>query len=449
MSSPAGKGDVKPIPVRWTRRVLTLAAPIVLANLTQPLLSAVDTGIAGHLPGEAALGGVALGGLFFNFVFWGFGFLRMGTTGLVAQAYGAGDAAGLRLILLRALVLATGIGIGLVLLQAPLIDRVIGLLGGSAAVQGFARAYAGARIWSGPAALANYVVLGYLLGRQLPRLALVLQLAINLANMVAAVACVYGLGLGVAGLGAATAAADWIGLAVGIALLFRVSSGSLPRVLWHDLLDRRAMLALIAVNRDIFLRTLCLIFSFAWFAHGGAALGDTVLAANALLLNFQLFMAYGLDGFAHAAEALVGAAMGARDRAAFRMATMVCMAWSAIGALGFSLVFWLAGPAIIEALSDQAGIRAAAMTYLPWAAVSPLLSVWCFLLDGVFIGATRTKEMRDGMVIALLLFLGASLLLEPLFGNHGLWMSLLFFLIVRGAILACWLGRIDRALAAS
>jgi MATE family multidrug resistance protein len=424
------------------RRLLALAVPVVLANLTQPVLSAVDTAIAGHLPGPAALGGVALGGLFFNFVLWGFGFLRMGTTGFIAQAAGAGDWNEVRATLLRALLLAGAIGAVLLALQSPLIAVALDLLGGSAEVHENAVLYCSARIWSAPATLGNYVVLGYLLGRQRMRLALVVQIAINLANMALALLFVLGFGWGVAGIGAATAGADWTGLAIGVCVLWRLRHRALPPIVWPRVLEREALFRLLRVNGDIFLRTLCLVASFGWFAHLGARQGDTVLAANALLLNFQTFMAFGLDGFAQAAEALVGAAIGAGDAVALRRSINLSLGWAFAGAAGFSLAYLLLGPAIIALLTDQPAIRAAALLYLPWAVLSPLVSVWGFQLDGIYIGATGTKALRDSMVISACGFLMGTLLLQPSFGNHGLWASLMLLMLLRGATLGRGLRRI-------
>nr|WP_245641407.1 MATE family efflux transporter [Paraburkholderia bannensis] len=426
----------------WHRRVLMLAFPIVLANLTQPILGAVDTAVAGHLGSAADLGGVALGGLFFNFVFWGFGFLRMGTTGLVAQSHGAGDLAALRLNVVRAMLLAFGIGALILLVQAPLIRYALELIGGSDEVQRNAQSYCHARIGSAPFALANYVVLGYLLGTQRVRIALAAQVLINLVNVIAVLAFVYGFGWGIAGIGAATATADTVGFVFGAAVLWRLRPRGLAPLAWHSLTEAAALKRLVVINRDIFLRTMCLLGSFAWFAHVGARQGDAVLAANALLLNFQTFMAYGLDGFAHAAEALVGAAIGARDRHAFRQAVKVNLLWSALGALGFSLVYWAGGAWIIDKLTDQPAVRAAALSFLPWAALSPLVSVWGFLLDGVFIGATRTRELMQAMAVSLAIFLVASWTLVGPFGNHGLWVALLIFMAARGLTLMPMLGRV-------
>ena len=433
--------------MRWHRRVLALAFPIVLANLTQPILGAVDTAVAGHLANASYLGGVALGGLFFNFVFWGFGFLRMGTTGLVAQAFGAGDRAGARSNVVRALLLAFAIGAIVLAAQTPLIEYAIRALGGSAAVQQNARAYCGARIWAAPFALANYVVLGWLLGTQRVRIALITQVLINTVNIAAVLLYVYRFDWGVAGIGAATATADTLGFAFGAWLLWRMRPQGLPAIARSELFDGAALKRLIAINRDIFVRTLCLLSSYAWFTHLGARQGDATLAANALLLNFQTFMSYGLDGFAHAAEALVGAALGARDRHAFRRAVQVTLLWSALGALAFSFVYWIAGGWVIAQLTDQPAVRESAMTYLGWAALSPIVSVWGFLLDGVFIGATRTRELMMSMVVSLAVFIAASWAFagawgNHAWGNHGLWAALLVFMAARGITLARYVPRI-------
>ncbi|WP_184251580.1 MATE family efflux transporter [Paraburkholderia atlantica] len=437
------------LPVRWHRRVLGLAFPIVLANLTQPILGAVDTAVAGHLDSASYLGGVALGGLFFNFVFWGFGFLRMGTTGLVAQAHGAGHGDELRNSVVRALLMAAAIGALVLLVQQPLIDYSLRAIGGSDAVQRHAQVYCHARIWAAPLALGNYVVLGWLLGTQRVRLALLSQVFINSVNIVAVVLYVYAFHWGVAGIGAATATADALGFALGLALLWHGRPRGLPALNRAALFDAAALKRLVVLNRDIFVRTLCLLSSFGWFAHLGARQGDATLAANALLLNFQTFMAYGLDGFAHAAEALVGAAIGARDRHAFAQAVKVTALWSALGALGFSFVYWGAGAWIIERLTDQAAVRAAAETYLPWAALSPVISVWGFLLDGVFIGATRTRELMMAMVVSLAIFVAASSTLLAWHGNHGLWIALLIFMAMRGVTLARYLPGMSRGIAAA
>jgi len=428
------------VPVQWHRRVLTLAGPIILANLTQPILGAVDTAVAGHLGAAAPLGGVALGGLFFNIVFWAFGFLRMGTTGLVAQSHGANDAFALRANLLRALTLALLIGLLIVLLHAPLLHIGFQILGGSTAVTSYALTYSQPRIWAAPFALMNYVILGYLLGRQRVRLALISQIFINIVNVVAVLTYVYGCHLGIAGIGAATATADVCGFLFGAIILWRMttlSARDLPAFDWRELVAEAPLRRLIVVNRDIMLRTLCLLASVGWFAHVGARQGDRILAANALLLNFQTFMAFGLDGFAQAAEALVGAAIGARDRRACTQAIKVALLWSLIGAALMSVLYAAIGPLIIHTLTSDVAVRQSAEQYLPWVIILPLFSALAFLLDGVFIGATKTTDLMTTSALSLLIYGVAVSLLAPSLGNNGLWLSFLILMIARGMTLLC------------
>jgi len=437
-----GNGRMAGTTSSWHRRIVALAVPIVLANLSVPLLSAVDTAVAGHLPDPASLGGVAQGGLIFSAMIGGLSFLRMATTGLVAQALGAGDVAQIRLVQLRALLLAALLGGGVLVFQDALIGGALNLLGGSAAVGAAARAYCDARIWSAPAALANSVVLGALLGTQRAKLGFGLQLLLNFINMALAIGLVSGLGLGVAGIGAATAMADGVGLLLGLALLWRLRPSGLPPLPLRSLWERAPLLRLFAINRDIFLRTACLIGVTGFFARLGADLGDTVLAGNAVLLNFQTFTAFGLDGFAYAAEALVGVAVGARDRVQFRTASRISMLWAGVGSLGFSLVYLLAGPMLIDGLTNQQAVRDQALAYLPWAIALPVVSVWGFQFDGIFIGATRAGDLRNGMIVSLGVFLLAVPSLMPLAGNNGLWGAFALFMAARGICLAWFYPRI-------
>jgi MATE family multidrug resistance protein len=424
-------------------RVLKLAIPIVLANLTQPLLSMVDTAIAGHFRDVASLGGVALGGLIFSFIFWGFGFLRMSTTGLVAQAHGADDPLALREVFWRAGLLAVAVGLVIVLLQGPLLLFATGLLTDRQQLLDQASLYCHARIWSAPLALGNYVILGYLLGVQKVRSALVLQIIVNLANILAALALVYGAQLGVAGLGAATATADLVGFAAGFAILARQSTGLLQPPAWTKLVEPVELKRLLLLNVNLFGRTMCLLAVFAWFTRTSASLSVAVLAGNTVLLNFQTFMAYGLDGFAQACEALVGAAIGARDRHSLLASIRASTILAALVSAAFAAVYALFGQSIIDALTDLPEVRRAAATYLPYAAVSPLVSVWGFQLDGVFIGATRTRDLVLAMIASSTIFACALTVLSSL-GNQGLWLSFLIFMAARGATLGWLLPRLVR-----
>lgn len=413
--------------------MVTLAFPIILANLAQPILSLVDTMVAGHLPGAWFLGGVALGGVLFNFLFWSFSFLRMATTGLVAQAWGAEDGALMRKHLLRALLIAAAVGGTIILLQKPIIEAGLAFLGGSEAVYESAAAYAFARIWSAPATLGNFVLLGYLLGRQRVMVSLALQVMLNAINLIATLVLVFGFDWGVAGIGAGTAIAEWIAFIAGLMIVrpFRAN----PALELRDLLDGTAFRQLIAVNRDIFLRSLFLLVCFAWFARSGAAEGDAILAANAVLLNLHGITSYGLDGFAHATETLVGSAIGARRRQALYRVIKAAFVWSGLVALLFSLCYALAGPSIIALLTNQEEVRATAVEYLPYVVVLPLISVVGYMLDGVFIGAIRTRDLRDSMFISTIVFIVAAYGLQQVWGNHGLWIGMIVLMIVRTATL--------------
>jgi MATE family multidrug resistance protein len=426
------------------RRIWQLAGPVILSNVTTPMLGAVDTAVVGRLPDPALIGGVALGAMIFNFVFWAFGFLRMGTTGFSAQAAGAGDAGELRAAFLRALMLAGGIGIALVLLQDIIGLATFSLVQGSAAVKGYAHAYYAIRIWSAPAALGSFAVLGWLLGTRRTGLALALQIGINGTNVLLAVLFVLVFGWGIRGVAAATVTAELLGAVVGLTLVLRL----LPSSAAPGLFDRRRLWRLLKVNGDIMLRTLCLQAAFVVFTLTAAGLGDITLAANAILLNLLTIMAYGLDGFAMAAEILVGRSIGARDRIGFRTAVGDSTLWAAGLAVLAALFFLAAGRNIVNLFTVHQAVRDAAAIYLPWLALAPLLAVWCYQLDGIYIGATRTIEMRNGMIVALVGYLGALWLGLPHLGNHALWLALMVFFVLRAATLALWLPRIDRSLVA-
>ncbi len=426
------------------RRIWRLAGPVILSNITTPLLGAVDTGVVGRLPDPALIGGVALGSLIFNFVFWGFGFLRMGTTGLTAQALGASDHVELRAIFLRTLAIAGGIGLSLVILQVPIHFIALHFVEGSAAVKTYAGTYFDVRIWSAPAAFANYTILGWLLGTGRTGMALFLQLALNGINIVLAIVFVLLLGWGIPGVAAATLTSEVLAACGGLFLVSRL----LPRVAVPKLFDRHRMLRVLHVNANIMIRTLCLEAAFVTFTFAAASEGDIVFAANAILMNLLTMSAYGLDGFAMAAEILVGKAVGARDRAGFRAAIRDSTIWAGMLAILGTAIFFLAGAFLISLFTTHGDVQAVAVRYLPWLAISPLLGVWCFQLDGIYIGATRTAEMRNGMILALAGFLLALWFALPRFGNDGLWLTLMVFYVLRMTTLGLWLPRIDRSLAA-
>lgn len=430
------------------RAILRIAVPVMLSNVSTPLLGVVDIAVIGRLPDPAAIGAVALGALVFSFVFWAFGFLRMGTTGLTAQALGARDPAEIRAGLGRALLIAAAVGAGLVALQWPIGEAAFALLQGSDKVEGLARGYFAVRIWAAPATLANYALLGWFIGLGRARIALVLQLVLNIANMGLDVLFVLVLDMGVAGVAAGTLIAEILAAAVGLALAGRQLRGVPGRASRAALLDRAKLGRAVAVNRDIMIRTLALMTVFIWFTAQGARQGDVLLAANAVLMQFVGVAAYFLDGVAFATEALVGRAAGAAQRAMLLVALRRTTAWAAALALLASLVFGALGPTLIDALTVDDTVRRTARTYLPWAALAPLAGVWSFQLDGVFIGATRSGDMRNAMLQSLAIFLVGWWLLRP-FGNHGLWAALLLSYAARTLTLWRYLPALLRSVPAS
>jgi MATE family multidrug resistance protein len=423
-------------------RVFRLSLPIILSNLSIPLMGAVDTAVMGHLPDAAYIGGVALGALFFAYVYWGFSFLRMATTGFVAQAHGAQDHQELRHITARGAMLALALGAVIVALQLPLTALALAVLEGSARVKELARDYILVRIWGAPAALMLYVAMGWFIGMQRMRTVLVLTVFQNALNAALALLFVVQLGWGIEGVAGATLIAEYAAAVGAAAALWGAHRNLAGRWGGAGLLDRAKLLSAFRVNRDIFVRTLCLVTGFAWFVSQGAGQGDVALAANAILVTFITFAAFGLDGFAHAAETLAGAAIGARDGAAFRAAVRVSTWWAAGVAVAAAIFFFAAGPAIIDVMTGIGAVREAARVYLPWAAFYPLVAVWCFQLDGIYIGATRTGEMRNGMALATAGFLALGYALMPAFGNHGLWAAFTAFAALRGLILGWWYPRL-------
>jgi MATE family multidrug resistance protein len=391
----------------WNRRTWALAGPIILSNVTVPLLGMVDTAVVGHLPDPRYIGGVAIGALIFNFVYWGFGFLRMGTTGPTAQAWGAEDPAEIRAVLARALLLAFGLGAVLLLVQGPVGTLAFRLLHASAGVEAEGAAYYTVRIWGAPAALANYVLLGWFFGLQNARWPLVLQIFMNGLNIVLDFVFVMGFGWGVEGVAAATLIAEYAALGLGLLLVAKRLRMLPAGIATARILDGARFRRMLAVNRDIFIRTLLLITSFALFTDRGATLGDETLAANAVLLHLVSISAFGLDGFAHAAEALVGGAVGRRSRADLSGAVRAAMRWGGITAVLTAAAFAVAGGLLIDLMTTIPEVRLLARDYLVWAVAMPLVSVWCYLYDGIFLGATRTHEMRNAAIVTTALYVAA------------------------------------------
>ena len=429
----------------WHGRVWRLALPIIISNISVPLLGAVDTAVVGHLPEPYHLGAVAVGAMIFNFIYWGFGFLRMGTTGFTAQAFGANDADEVRAVAARAMLLGMVAAVVVILIQAPVAYFAFHIVEASADVETLAQEYFFIRIWGAPATLANYVLLGWFLGVQNARAAMYLQIWMNGLNILLDLLFVLSFGWGVEGVALATVIAEYAAAAFGLILAMRLLRGVGGTFRRDLILSAVAMRRMLSVNFDIFIRTICLVFAFAFFTAQGAKFGDVTLAANSVLLNFQMFMAHGLDGFAHAVQALAGRAVGARDRSSFRGAVAASTLWAGAVAIGFAVVYALAGGLIIAGLTGIPEVRAEAARFLPWSIAMPILSVWAYQLDGIFLGATRGATMRNAMIMSVLVYILAWWILVPLWQNHGLWLALSIFMAARGVTLGLKYPALERS----
>ncbi|WP_374433831.1 MATE family efflux transporter [Tabrizicola sp.] len=414
-------------------RMWRIAGPIVLSNATVPLLGAVDTGVVGQLGQAAPIGAVGLGAVILATVYWVFGFLRMGTSGLAAQAQGAGDGAERAAVLMRALIVGLGAGLALILLQLALVAGAFTLAPASAEVESLTRQYLAIRIWGAPATIALYAVTGWLVGVERTRAVFLLQLWINGVNILLDLWFVLGLGWGVPGVAAATLIAEWTGLAFGL-WFCRDAFGPVLAAAWGRLGDRVALVRMFAVNRDIMIRSVALQLCFTAFVFLGARHGDVTLAANQVLLQFLGILSYALDGFAFAAETLVGQAIGAKAAREVRQAVRLALMWTFWSGVVLGLGFWLAGPWLIDLMATAPDVRAEARHYLPWIVAAPIFGALAWAYDGIYIGALLTQEMRRLMLIAAGAYVVALGVTWPL-GNHGLWAAMMVLFAVRSVLM--------------
>jgi len=416
------------------RRVLKIAVPIVIANATVPILGAVDTGVVGQMGLAAPIGAVGIGAIILTAFYWIFGFLRMGTVGLTSQALGQGDQREVAALLTRGLLVGGLAGMAIFALQVPLFAASFWVSPASAEVEGLARQYMQIRVLSAPAAIAIYGITGWLIAQERTRAVLAIQFTMNVLNIVLDLFFVLGFEWGVEGVAIATVIAEWAGLALGLWLcraVFRTAYWND----WTSVFNRARLKNMMLVNSDILIRSVLLEAAFVSFLFLGARFDDVTLAANQILIQFLQITAYGLDGFAFAAEALVGQAMGARNRSALRRSAILTSLWGGLICLGLGLVFWIAGGAIIDLMSTSPEVQAEARRYLIWMTLAPIAGIAAWMLDGIFIGATRTRDMRNMMLISSSVYAGLVVVLLPVWGNHGLWASLILFFVVRGLTL--------------
>ncbi|CAN7162652.1 MATE family efflux transporter [Rhizobium leguminosarum] len=422
------------------RLVLSIAIPMTLGFMTTPLLGLTNTAVVGRMGNAEALAGLAIGAMLFDLILGSFNFLRASTTGLTAQAYGRRDQHEQQAVFARAMISALGCGLSLLCLSPLLMVAGLKLMGAEGAIAEATTTYFSIRMLAAPAALANYAILGFVLGRGQGNIGLLLQAIINGINILLSIYLGLTLDWGVAGVAWGTMAGETVGALAGLAIVLR-GFGKAARPAWSEVFSRHRLAELFALNRDILIRTFVLIGAFTIMTRIGTSFGAVTLAANAVVMNFFLLAGYYLDGLANAAEQIIGRAIGAHYRPAFDRGLKLTIFWSfGLAAVG-SAFFFLAGPWLISVLTTSPEVRQAAETYLPWAAVTGLTGALAFLMDGVFIGATWSADMRNRMLISFAGYLLMLAIFVPLFDNHGLWLAMNAFLLFRGFFLATLVKR--------
>lgn len=428
--------------------IIKLAIPIIIANASVPLLGLVDTAAIGQTASASDLGAIALAALIFSFVYWGFGFLRMGTTGFIAQAVGANDDEELHALLFRTIFLGAAIGLVLVVFQKLIGEFSVYLLSASDEIKELVKVYFYIRIWGAPATLITFSLLGTLIGMGWTKRLLWVQLFLNGLNIVFNITFVVGLGMGVKGIALGTVLAEWLALFFACYIVFRKLNIKRPferiRQLKIQILDTSKLVALFKVNSDIMIRTFALLTGFAWFANQGAKFGDFTLAANHVLLQFVTLSAFFLDGYAHVVEMLAGKAFGAKNKAAFTLQIKQSTVLAGATAVLLALSVFLFSDTVIPLLTKDLKVQTIASNYKNYAAFYILFSFVAFQLDGIFIGVTKSKEMRNATIMALIAFLGLGMILVKQYGNDGLWIAFIFYVVVRGFALGFYYPKILR-----
>ena len=432
------------------KSVVRQAWPLILANCSVPLLGLTDTAVLGNLGTLYDLGAIALGALIFSFVYWGFGFLRMGTTGFVAQADGAKDSAEVRAVVLRSLLLAATIGVVLTALQIPLATVAFGLLSGGEQVEATARTYFELRIWGAPATLGTFVLTGVLIGLGESKKLLLVQLSLNFLNIALDIYFAGHLQMGARGIAIGTLLAEWLAFSFALLVVWRLLVSdhvdTEPMLVSQRLRDRTRLLAILSANRDIMARTVLLVFSFAWFTNQSAIYGDEVLAANHILLQLISFSAFFLDGFAFVGESLIGQAIGARNLSFLDRAVRLTTEMAFVTAVLLAFAVFVLGQQMIGALTDITQVQKLADGMLIYAVIYIVLSFAAFQLDGIFIGATCTVQMRNASIIATAVFLAMWWLLSSRYGVIGLWWSFIVYVCARAAALSIYFPGLRRSL---
>lgn len=421
-------------PSSLTRTILALAWPAVATNVTTPLLSLVDVAVVGHIGNSVYIGAIAVGAVMFNMLYWLMGFLRMGTSGMTAQAYGAGDSAECVRTLARAMLIALLAGTLMIALSPSLGTHILNFIDADSAAREPARQYFSVAILGAPGLLMTYALSGWFLGMQTSRPILWMALVANTLNIILNLAFVYGLGWDVRGVGAATAISQWVSAATGILLLSRRLRRITATGWRHGLLQMRALRHFFAINTDIFLRTLCLVAVTVWFTHAGATMGVDTLSANAIIMQLFILFSYLMDGFAFAGEALAGKFHGARDTAGLHRLVRVLMRIGLAAAALVTVIYYLCGEGIMRLLTNQQSVLRTAADYRLWAVAVPFAGFMSFLWDGIYVGLTRTRGMLLSMAAAMCVFYITWFTLSRALGNHALWLAFILYLLTRGLI---------------
>lgn len=424
------------------RRILKLAIPSIVSNITVPLLGLVDVTIVGHLGAASYIGAIAVGGLLFNILYWNFGFLRMGTSGLTSQAYGRKDADAEVRVLVQAVSVGILSSLVILLLQYPVERLAFYFLDTSAEVERSAITYFRVCVWGAPAVLVMYGFKGWFIGMQNSRFPMYIAIAVNVINILCSLCFVFGLGMKVGGVALGTVVAEWSGLVIAVGLWLKKYGGLRSRIALRDSLHFSAMRRFFAVNRDIFLRTLCLIAVTAFFTSTGARQGDVILAVNTLLMQLFTLFSYIMDGFAYAAEALAGRYIGACDLKQLKHAVRNLFGWGAGMALLFTLLYGAGGRNFLGLLTNDVHVIEEAGHYFYWVLAIPLLGFGAFLWDGILIGATATRQMLWAIAVASGAFFGIYFVFSGMTDNHILWLAFLVYLLLRGLMMTVWGRRI-------
>jgi multidrug resistance protein, MATE family len=426
------------------REYLVLAIPLIVSGISTPILGAVDTAVVGRIPNPASIGGVAVGAVIFNTMYWLLGFLRVSTSGFTSQAQGANNQSEIILYFLRPMILAILFGLIFILLQDPILAIALTFIGGSEAVLSVASTYFSIRIWGAPFILLSYVMIGWLIGMGKVRLALATQIWMNVLNIILDLVFVLGLGMGVKGVAYATLIAEVSAVVLGAWLLYLTNKERLVGIKLSMLIEIKSIKKMMKMNRDLFLRTVCLLTMTVIFTSKGASMGEVTLAANAILLQIHYIIAYLFGGFANASSIMVGRAIGGANKFLYKRAFTLSAQWGLASAILLSLSIFTFGENIVSLFTTITDVKAMSKVYLVWMIVFPILGFWGLQLEGIFSGATEAKSIRDSIALALMVFLIALWLFVPQYQNHGLWIAFVLFSLSRSFFLSLFVPKLTR-----